>query len=150
MDAAHFYEVSVNWTSERKGKMSSPELGTTIEVATPPQFSNGMAGIWSPEHLFVAAVNSCLMTTFLSIAENSQLDFDRFSSKAIGKLEQKDGKYIISEVTLMPVLTLSNAGQLSRAEKVLQKSETHCLISNSIRSKVIFKPEVKLKSGVQL
>ncbi|MGZ3847255.1 MAG: OsmC family protein, partial [Flavisolibacter sp.] len=59
-----------------------------------------------PEHLFTAAVNSCLMTTFLAIAENSKLDFEHFSSKALGKLEMTDGKYIMSEVTLMPVLTI--------------------------------------------
>jgi len=150
MDTAHFYEVSVNWQSERKGNMVSPELRTSIEVATPPQFPKGMEGIWSPEHLFVAAVNSCLMTTFLSIAENSKLEFENFDSKAIGKLEQVDGKYMMSEVTLMPVLTLLNEQQTERAERVLQKSEANCLISNSIKSKIIFKPEIKIKSGVPL
>ena len=71
----HVYEMSVNWQADRKGVMSSPVLNTAIEVATPPQFPKGMEGIWSPEHLFVAAINSCLMTTFLSIAENSNLEF---------------------------------------------------------------------------
>ena len=47
----HVYEMSVNWQADRKGIMSSPELNTNIEVATPPQFPKGMEGIWSPEHL---------------------------------------------------------------------------------------------------
>jgi peroxiredoxin-like protein len=140
----HVYEVSVNWQVDRKGVLSSPVLNTKIEVATPPQFPKGMEGIWSPEHLFVAAINSCLMTTFLSIAENSKLEFASFDSKAIGKLEMVDGKYLMSEVTLMPVVTISDEQQKERAERVLQKSEANCLISNSVKSTIIFKPEIKI------
>ena len=140
----HLYEVSVKWQEDRKGVMTSPVLNTEIEVVTPPQFPKGMEGIWSPEHLFVAAVNSCLMTTFLSIAENSKLDFVSFDSKAVGKLEQVDGKYLMSEVTLMPIVTLADELNKERAERVLQKSEANCLISNSVKSIIIFKPEIKI------
>src|ERR1043165_8871705 len=96
----HFYNVNVAWNTERKGMMCSPELkkNTTqdscIEVATPPQFPKGIPGIWSPEHLFTAAVSSCFMTTFLSIAENSKLDFISFHCKSKGKLEQVEGKFL--------------------------------------------------------
>lgn len=140
----HVYEMSVSWQADRKGLMSSPVLNEKIEVATPPQFPKGMEGIWSPEHLFLAAINSCLMTTFLSIAENSKLEFVSFDSKAIGKLETVDGKYMMSEVTLLPVVTISNEEQKERAERVLQKSETNCLIFNSVKSIIIFKPEIKI------
>jgi peroxiredoxin-like protein len=144
----HIYEVSVNWQADRKGVMSSPVLNTKIEVATPPQFPKGMEGIWSPEHLFVAAINSCLMTTFLSIAENSKLEFVSFDSKSVGKLEMVDGKYMMSEVTLMPVVTISGEQQKERAERVLQKSEANCLISNSVKSTIIFKPEINITQAV--
>ena len=144
----HVYEVSVNWQADRKGVMTSPVLNTKIEVATPPQFPKGMEGIWSPEHLFLAAINSCLMTTFLSIAENSKLEFTSFDSKALGKLEMIDGKYLMSEVTLIPVVTIANEEQKDRAERVLQKSEANCLISNSVKSKIIFKPEIKITQAV--
>ncbi len=150
MNTEHFYEMSVNWQSDRKGTMSSPILHTSIEVATPPEFPKGMAGIWSPEHLFIAAINSCLMTTFLSIAENSRLEFSNFESKAIGKLELVDGKYMMSEVTLLPIVTISDEQHKEKTERVLQKSEANCLISNSIKSTIIFKPEIKFKTGVIL
>lgn len=144
----HVYEMSVKWQADRKGVMSSPVLSTTIEVATPPQFPKGIEGIWSPEHLFIAAINSCLMTTFLSIAENSKLEFISFDSKALGKLEMVDGKYLMSEVTLMPIVTITNEEQKDRAERVLQKSEVNCLISNSIKSTIIFKPEIKITKAI--
>jgi len=37
--------------------------------------------------LFVSAISSCLMTTFLANAENSKLEFICFDCEAKGKLE---------------------------------------------------------------
>ena len=144
MDSIHHYEVNVNWKSDRKGLMNSPVLHSSIEVATPPEFTKGIAGIWSPEHLLVGAVNSCLMTTFLAIAENSKLAFLNFESKADGKLEKVDGKFMISEIVLMPVVTISNETDKEKALHVLQKSEAACLISNSVKSRIVFEPKVLL------
>jgi organic hydroperoxide reductase OsmC/OhrA len=150
MDNIYHYEVTVNWESDRKGQMSSPALQSNIEVATPPEFPEGIAGIWSPEHLLVAAVNSCLMTTFLAIAANSKLDFIDFESSADGKLEKVDGKYMISEIVLTPVLTISNTDSKEKSLRILEKSEAACLISNSVKSKIIFKPEIKVSQKLAL
>ena len=144
MENEHYYEVAVQWSADRKGIMSSPVLTQKIEVATPPEFAKGMVGIWSPEHLLVAAVNSCLMTTFLAIAENSKLEFITFDSKAKGKLETVDGKYMISEVELMPTVTISNEADKEKATRVLMKSEKACLISNSVKSTIIFNPTITI------
>lgn len=144
MDITHLYDVTVNWNKDRIGTLNSEVLPTTIEVATPPEFPKGVEHIWSPEHLFVAAVNSCLMTTFLSIAENSKLEFSSFRSKAVGKLEIVDGKYIISEIELFPIVTINDEQLKEKAERILVKSEANCLISNSIKSKIIFNPEIKI------
>jgi peroxiredoxin-like protein len=144
MAQEHYYDVSVEWAEGRKGTMTSEVLETAIEVATPPQFAKGIEGIWSPEHLFVAAVNSCLMTTFLAIAENSKLNYSGFTSKAVGKLEVVDSKYLMSEVKLMPTVIVSNEEDREKAIRVLHKSEAACLISNSINSKVILEPTVTI------
>lgn len=70
----HYYNVYVSWDKERRGTMCSPELNNVngkvdgcIEVATPPEFPKGVAGIWSPEHLFTAAVCSCLNRIFYDV-----------------------------------------------------------------------------------
>lgn len=149
---SHFYQVNVSWSSERRGMMCSPELtaasnGTScIEVATPPEFPKGIPGIWSPEHLFTAAVSSCLMTTFLSVAESSKLEFVVFECKSKGKLEKVEGKLIMSEVLLEPRLVIKNERDRERAEKILLKSESACLITNSIKSKVSMKPMITVGS----
>src|SRR5690606_39053588 len=144
----HRYNVEVTWNEERKGVMCSPELNTPVgekgctEVATPPQFPKGIPGIWSPEHLFTAAVGSCLMTTFLAIAENSKLEFKAFSCKSQGKLEQVDGKFLRTEVALEPQVTIVREEDRARALRILEKSEAACLISNSITATVKVKPTV--------
>jgi peroxiredoxin-like protein len=147
----HYYNVDINWNRERKGIMCSPELNLSngetnscIEVATPPEFPKGIPGIWSPEHLFTAAVSSCLMTTFLSIAENSKLEFTSFSCKSKGKLEQVDGKFMMSEITLEPTITITDEKDRERTERVLQKSEATCLISNSVKSKITMITTIKI------
>jgi peroxiredoxin-like protein len=144
----HYYNVEVSWNQERKGVMCSPELNKEanhcIEVATPPEFPKGIPGIWSPEHLFTASVSSCLMTTFLAIAENSKLDFNHFSCNSKGKLEQVDGKFMMSEIVLEPTVTIADEKDRDRALKVLQKSEAACLISNSVKSKISMNPVIKI------
>lgn len=144
----HYYNVDVNWNHERKGTMCSPELNVDtnncLEVATPPEFPKGIPGIWSPEHLFTAAVSSCLMTTFLAIAENSKLDFKDFSCSSHGKLEQVEGKFLMTEIILEPVVTITDEKDRERTEKILQKSEAACLISNSVKSKITMQTKIIL------
>ena len=147
---AHYYNVNVEWKNDRLGKLTSPELEQTIEVATPPQFNKGIEGVWSPEHLFTAAVSSCFMTTFLAIAENSKLEFENFSCTSKGKLEQIDGKFLMSEVILEPKLKITNSNDIEKAGRILEKSEKACLISNSVNSKITLKPLVEVSEEVIL
>ncbi len=140
----HIYTVDLNWKQERRGEISSPELNESIEVATPPEFPKGIPGIWSPEHLYTAAVNSCFMTTFLAIAENSKLEFKSLSCPAKGKLSKEDGKYVMSQIILEPVLRINNAEDKEKAEKILYKAEKACLITNSIKAEVILNPQIEV------
>lgn len=150
MTNEYFYEVDIKWDEKRKGTMSSPVLNHSVEVATPPEFPGGMEGTWSPEHLFVASVSSCLMTTFLAIAENSKLDFSNFEVKAIGKIGEAEEKplvgestkFMISDITLQPLLVIDNEKDRERAGRILQKAEAVCLVSHSIKTKIVFNPEV--------
>ncbi|MBK8888312.1 MAG: OsmC family protein [Saprospiraceae bacterium] len=142
---SHIYQVDVKWMADRIGEASSPELLNKIDVATPPQFPKGLEGVWSPEHFFTAAVNGCFMTTFLAIAENSKLAFTSFHCTADGKLEKVDGKYLMTEVALKPILVIESESDREKAERILQKSETACLISNSIKSKVSLITDVRVK-----
>lgn len=138
----HTYQVKVKWDSGRTGTLSSEKLSEQIKVATPPEFPGGIENVWSPEHYYTAAVCSCYMTTFLSVAENLKLEFKSFACNAEGILEKVEGKWMMTKVILFPVLCLLNEEQKVKAERILQKAEEHCLISNSIKSTVELNPQI--------
>lgn len=145
MDENYSYNVELSWRGDRKGIMASDVLNDTIEVATPPEFPKGIAGIWSPEHLFVAAASSCFMTTFLAVAEKSRLEFLSFDCPASGILEKIDRQFLITKIILKPSIKITSEAEIEKAMKVLQLSHQSCLILHSIKSEIILVPEVKVE-----
>lgn len=142
MENPYLYKTQVEWTGERHGELRGPAL-PKLDVDAPPEFK-GHEGVWTPEHLFVASVNSCFMTTFLAIAENSKLDFVEFRADAEGKLEKVDGEgLIITHITLRPKLVLKQRRDADRALRIVQKAEKHCLISNSIKAETKIEPQLE-------
>jgi organic hydroperoxide reductase OsmC/OhrA len=128
MSQTHFYEVNVQWKEGRIGELSSPSLTSTIECATPPEFPNGVPNIWSPEHLYAAAINSCYMATFLAIANNLKVELEDFNCKTIVKLEMVEGKYLITQAEILPIIKLANP------EKDTEKAKSACLVTNSMKT----------------
>lgn len=136
-----YYENGIEWTGERKGRLSVPGL-PSLQVATPPEF-DGHEGFWSPEQFFVAAVNACVMTTFLAIARLSKLEYESYKAQATGRLEKPEGQgYQITEITIRPTLVISQSKDQERACRILQKAEKQCLISNSIKAVVRLEPRI--------
>ncbi len=130
----YLYHTSVRWTEQRKGLISCAGK-PDVQVATPPEFK-GHEGIWSPEDLFVAAANICLMTTFLAVAERAGLAFSSYESAAEGRLELVEGKFQFTEITLKPVITLKAVADAAKAKELIEKAEANCLISNSMKARV--------------
>jgi len=119
MNDIHLYEKNLKWDCLTKGTLSSPIIPHKIEVAIPPKFANGLKEKWTPEHLFVAAVNSCLMSTFLLVADNSKLKFISFDGNAIGKIEKVDGKFVVTEIVLTPTLVIPPTQNETKAKRVI-------------------------------
>lgn len=132
------YVTSVLWTGEKKGAMTVAGK-PPVEVATPPEFK-GHEGIWSPEDLYVAAVNSCIMTTFLAFAGRAGLAFERYESEAEGLLEFVDGRFLFTKIVVRPRVALRPETDRNQAEEILHKAEKNCLVSNSIRTEVVLEP----------
>jgi organic hydroperoxide reductase OsmC/OhrA len=140
MSQTHFYEVNIQWKEERIGELSSPVLAKTIECATPPEFPNGVPNIWSPEHLFIASINSCYMATFLAIAHNFKVEIEDFSCKTIAKLEMVEGKYLISQAEMFPVVKLKNVEtDTDKAQRIVEKAKAGCLVTNSMKTEILLK-----------
>ena len=136
----YMYQTAVRWTEQRKGVISchgKPD----VQVATPPEFK-GHEGIWSPEDLFVASANVCLMTTFLAVAERAGLAFSSYASTAEGRLEIVEGKFQFTAITIRPSITLMPGGDAAKAKELIEKAEHNCLISNSMKAKVTLEPTI--------
>lgn len=142
MSEEHKYNVDLSWKEGRIGTLRSPELNEEIEVATPPDFEGGVEGIWSPEHLFLSSVSSCFMTTFVAIAEYSKLSFEDLQVKATAELGKVDGKFEVTQITLKPELLISEEKFTDKARRIMEKAEQACLITRSIKTKIIFEPTV--------
>lgn len=128
------YQVSVQWITERKGVLEA-EGKPTFAVATPPEFK-GHPGVWSPEDLFVGALASCFMTTFLGTAYHRELEFKGFEAEAEGTLARPVGEFLFTDVTIRAKVLLPAGGDRDLADEVLQFAKDDCLISHSIVSKV--------------
>lgn len=132
------YVTSVRWTGEKKGAMTVAGK-PPVEVATPPEFK-GHEGIWSPEDLYVAAVNSCILTTFLAFAGRAGLAFEEYESEAEGLLEFMDNRFVFTKIVVRPRIALRAGEEQAKAEEILHKAERNCLVSNSIRTEVVLEP----------
>jgi organic hydroperoxide reductase OsmC/OhrA len=128
------YKAKTTWSAARRGILSAPGK-PNIVVGSPPEFK-GEPDIWAPEELLVASVNTCMMLTFLTLAQAKGLTPVGYESDAEGLLENVEGKYRITEVTVRPRVSLKSQSELQRAREIMEGVEAQCFISNSIKSKV--------------
>ncbi|MBI3665794.1 MAG: OsmC family protein [Acidobacteria bacterium] len=143
----HYYETRIEWAKRRRGNMGAEGL-PDLAVSTPPEFK-GEAGFWTPEHLFVASAESCLMATFLGIAENSRLAVTDYRSSAQGKLEWVDGiGYRFTTVTISPLVELEKAEDRELAARVMTKAAKGCLIARSMQLDMRVEPKFAVKAAV--
>ena len=143
----HLYDVDLKWKEGRIGELNSYKLKNSIEVATPPEFPGGIEGIWSPEHLFIASVSSCFMTTFTAIAEYSKLKYEELTVPATGTMSNESGKFAMTEIILRPKLSIMDEDQKDKALRILHKAEENCLITRSIKTEIKLEPEVLVAVG---
>ena len=139
------YRAKTDWASARQGTLSGAGKAPVV-VGSPPEF-RGRPEFWSPEELLVGSVNTCLMLTFLSLAQAKNLVPAGYDSEAEGLLEHVDGKYRITEVAVRPRVTLNGAAELEPARQIMAGVEAQCFISNSIKAKVTLAAEFIVASG---
>jgi len=112
--------------------------GTTVPWSSAPEFK-GEPDRVNPEEAFVAALSTCHMLTFLSVAARKRFIVDTYSDNASGVVERNaQGKYWVSRVTLRPKVTFSGDNQPSPQEISALHHTAHdnCFIANSVTSSV--------------
>lgn len=144
-DLPHHYYVSAN--AEAEGNIGLKADNLPLLVSAPPAEFGGPGDQWSPEHLLVASVADCFILTFRSVARASKLEWSSIESSAVGVLDRvgRQGPQFTS-FTVSATLTVPADTNVEKAQRLLEKSEASCLITNSLtaethlEAKVIFEP----------
>jgi organic hydroperoxide reductase OsmC/OhrA len=138
------YKTKTTWSSARHGMLSAAGK-PNIVVGSPPEFK-GRPDTWAPEELLIGSLNTCMMLTFLTLAQAEGLTVVGYESEAEGLLENVEGKYHITEVTVRPRITLKSEAALEPARKSMESVEANCFIANSISARVTLAPEFVVAS----
>lgn len=96
-----------------------------------------------PEEAFVAALSSCHMLWFLSLAVKRGWVVDAYADHAIGTLgRNEDGKVAMTRVVLRPATTFSGASVPSSTEvaEVHHAAHEACFLASSVRTEVVVEP----------
>ena len=139
------FQAETRWDSARRGTLAAAAK-PDIVVGSPPEFK-GAADNWAPEELLVGALNTCMMLTFLTLAQGQGLLPVGYDSKADGLLEHADGKYRITKVTVRPRVTVKSEAELGPARTAMAGVEAHCFIRNSMTAEVALEPEYVVASS---
>jgi organic hydroperoxide reductase OsmC/OhrA len=102
--------------------------------------------LWTPEALLVASVDICVMTTFLYYAEKKKFELLSYESSARGVLERVENEFMFSTIEVKPEISVASEDDLEKVQSLLELSERNCFISNSLKSKVVLKPEIRVAS----
>jgi organic hydroperoxide reductase OsmC/OhrA len=87
------FKNQVSWTEGAKGEIAFPS-DQIVEFALPAEFG-GVEGLPSPEDIFVAAANACVLTTTLARAGKHTVALLSYESEAAGVLERVgDGREV--------------------------------------------------------
>ncbi len=93
-----------------------------------------------PEEAFVAALSSCHMLVFLSIAAKRRYVIDSYVDEAFGELSVgENGKEWVSKVVLRPNIVFSGDKQPTREQlaKMHHMAHENCFIANSVKTDVV-------------
>ena len=92
-----------------------------------------------PEEAFIAALSSCHMMAFLTVASKKKYVVESYVDQAYGALEQgEDGKFAMTEVTLRPNICFSGSRQPSKdvLKKMHHVAHENCFIANSVKTQI--------------
>lgn len=129
-DLPHHYLV--NASTEADGNVELKADNLPLLVTAPPAEFGGPGDQWSPETLLVGAVADCFALTFKAIARASKLEWNNLECSAEGVLDRVDRVTRFTAVTVTARLTVPAGTDVDKAQRLLEKSETACLVTRSL------------------
>ena len=107
-----------------------------LELSIPPEFSGPGTG-YSPEDLYALALLNCYIATFKFVAEKSKLSFSEITGRATLEVgDSEEQKNWMKSLTMS--ISLNGCAQPERALGLLQKTTSHCMIHQSVKTAIHF------------
>ena len=138
----HHYAAHLVWDGNRgDGTSSYTSYGRQYRVAiagkpdivgTADTAFRGEADKHNPEDLFLAAISSCHMLSYLALCARQGINVLAYEDEAKGTMRE-DGKGggRFEEVTLHPVVTIADAKDIDRATQLHERAHELCFIASS-------------------
>ena len=129
-DFPHHYRVAAS--AEHEGKVELSGDGVAVLESAPPAEFGGPGDQWSPESLLVAAVADCFVLSFRAIARASKLEWSSLRCNVIGTLDRVERKAQFTGFEVTAELVVPAGTDEAKAQRLLEKAEDACLITNSL------------------
>ena len=113
----------------------------TLDLSGAPQYRGDPSRL-SPEDLFVAALSSCQMLSYLALAGRAGVTVLAYDDHAIGTLSIADKKMRMTEVVLHPRITLAGGADAAKALALVDTAHENCFIANSVACAVRIEPAI--------
>ena len=108
-----------------------------------PMF-RGEADTHNPEDLFLAAVSSCHMLSYLALCARAAINVIDYRDEATGELvldTRGGGRF--EEITLRPIVTIANAADKDRALELHERAHELCFIASSCSVPIHHQAEIR-------
>lgn len=138
----HHYTVSGSAASDGDVELVSAGL-ETLQSAPPAEFG-GPGDRWSPETLLIAAVADCFILSFRAVAAASKFDWVRIACDVTGTLDRVERVTRFTAFTVRANLEIERAENRDKAQRLLEKAEQVCLISNSLNAERHLESEIRI------
>jgi organic hydroperoxide reductase OsmC/OhrA len=112
-----------------------------------PMF-RGDANAYNPEDLFIAALSSCHLLSYLALCARSKINVVAYEDNAIGTLLlTPNGGGIFESVTLRPVVTLAPGSDEKKAAELHEQAHDLCFIAASVKIPLLYEPRIRVEGA---
>src|SRR6476619_2088877 len=99
----HVYDVRLS--AARTGYATVSTAGVPDLSSAPPADYDGPGDAWSPEHLLLAAVETCFVFTLRALARMARIEVIALELDSLGTVNRVNGVTRFTEIILRPTLT---------------------------------------------
>ena len=146
-DLPHLYTASATTHGEGDITLTSARV-PVLTTAAPTEFG-GPGDRWSPETLLVGAVADCFILTFRAVARAAKFPWVSLSCHAEGTLDRVERATQFTGFTLQALLHVPPGADTNLADRLMQKAERACLITNSLKAPCRLHTEVAVVEPVE-